>query len=143
MLDGARRRRITLPGRGIELAVLDWGGKGPLALVHHANGFCGAVYAPIVHPLRDTHRIVLYDARGHGDSTQPPPGDAYRWTVFPEDLLALAEVLIAEGPQRSVALGIGHSFGGTATAVAAAARPELFERIVLLDPVLHPRPRSP
>jgi pimeloyl-ACP methyl ester carboxylesterase len=138
VLDGVERRIVRLPERGIALAVLDWGGDGPLALLHHANGFCAALWAPVAEGLRERFRVVALDARGHGDSSKPEGGDAYRWTHFGADLAALAERLRAElGP---VALGLGHSFGGTAAILAAAERPELFERVVLVDPVVLPRP---
>ncbi len=140
MLRNVVRRRIRLPDRGVELALLDWGGTGPLALFHHANGFCAALWAPVVERLRQRFRVVAYDARGHGGSTRPEGRGAYAWSEFPADLVAVAEQVTTEGQQRSVALGVGHAFGGTAMVVAAAARPELFERLVLLDPVLIPPP---
>lgn len=121
----------------MELSLLDWGGEGPLALLHHANGFCAAVWGPVAEGLRAANfRVVALDARGHGDSSRPEDADAYRWPHFGRDLAALAELLSAEaGP---VAVGLGHSFGGTATLLAAVERPDLFERIVLLDPVIFP-----
>jgi len=137
VLADVRRNRVALPARGVELAVLDWGGDGPLALLHHANGFCAAVWAPVAEGLRGHYRVVAFDARGHGDSSKPEDAEAYLWPEFGRDLAALADSLAREcGP---VALGLGHSFGGTATLLAAAERPELFERVVLLDPVLFPR----
>lgn len=136
MLPGALRRSVPLPARGVTLSLLDWGGEGPLALLHHANGYCAALWAPVAERLRERFRVVALDARGHGASSKPAAGDAYLWPEFGLDLAALAEVLAAEaGP---VALGVGHSFGGTATLLAAAWRPELFERIVLVDPVILP-----
>jgi pimeloyl-ACP methyl ester carboxylesterase len=39
---------------------------------------------------------------------------------------------------RVIALGVGHSFGGTALLGASRARPDLFERLVLVDPVMPP-----
>ena len=117
--------------------MLDWGGEGPLALLHHANGFCAAVWAPVAEGLRARHRVIALDARGHGDSSKPEDAEAYRWPEFGRDLAALAAVLAEEcGP---VALGLGHSFGGTATLLAAVEHPELFERVMLLDPVVFPR----
>jgi pimeloyl-ACP methyl ester carboxylesterase len=136
-LRGVERRRIELPGRGIEMAVLDWGGDGPLALLHHANGFCAGTWGLLVDRLRPHYRVVALDARGHGDSTSPPPGPAYRWTEFLDDLIALAERL-AQERDAPIALGIGNSFGGLVTAYAAALRPKLFERVALLDPVIRP-----
>lgn len=138
MLDGVIRRRIPLPDRGVELALLDWGRSGPLAVLHHANGFCGATWGPIAERLRHRFRVVAYDARGHGDSSRPSSRDAYRWRNFPEDLVALADRLTKESGGGRVSMAIGHSFGGTSAAAAAAHRPDLFERVVLLDPVLPP-----
>jgi pimeloyl-ACP methyl ester carboxylesterase len=140
MLRNVERRRIALPERGVELALLDWGGTGPLALLHHANGFCAALWDPIAERLRERFRVVAYDARGHGDSSCPEGRAAFEWSQFWADLLAVACELTAEGPHRSVALGLGHSFGGTSMVLAAAKRPDLFERLVLLDPVLMPPP---
>ncbi len=137
MLANVRRRIVPLPERGVELAILDWGGDGPLALLHHANGFCAAVWGPVALGLCGRYRVVALDARGHGDSSKPEGADAYLWAEFGRDLAALAGTLAREsGP---VAVGLGHSFGGTATLLAAVERPELFERLVLVDPVLFPR----
>jgi pimeloyl-ACP methyl ester carboxylesterase len=137
VLARVRRRVVPLPERGVELALLDWGGDGPLALLHHANGFCAALWDPVAEILRARFRVVALDARGHGDSSRPGSADAYHWENFGRDLAALAAVLAAEsGP---VAVGLGHSFGGTATLLAAVERPDLFERVVLADPVVFPR----
>lgn len=137
--NAAQRRRVVLPGSGIELSLLDWGGEGPLALLHHANGFCAAVWGLVAEGLRERFRVVALDARGHGESAKPAGSDAYAWPRFAEDLLGVAEWLTAELGRPRVALGIGHSFGGTALLGAAARRPELFERMLLVDPVIRPR----
>jgi pimeloyl-ACP methyl ester carboxylesterase len=136
VLDRVLRRKIALPERGVELALLDWGGDGPLALLHHANGLCAALWAPVAEQLRARFHVVAFDARGHGDSSRPEGQDAYHWAMFGRDTAALAASVAAEwGP---VAVGVGHSFGGTATLLAAVERPDLFERLVLVDPVILP-----
>jgi pimeloyl-ACP methyl ester carboxylesterase len=140
ILARAARRRLALPERGVEIALLDWGGDGPLVLLHHANGFCKGTWGLVAEGLRDRFRVVAMDARGHGDSTQPQGPDAFAWDHFAADLLAVAEHVVGEGDAGRVAVGVGHSFGGTATLAAAARRPELFERIVLVDPVTPPPP---
>jgi pimeloyl-ACP methyl ester carboxylesterase len=137
LLAGVNRRRLHV-GPGIEIAILDWGGSLPLALLHHANGFCGAVWGVVAQALRPFYRVVALDARGHGDSSKPKEPEAYRWECFADDLVRVAELLAGEQVEGRVALGMGHSFGGTATLSAAAQRPGLFERIVLVDPVLVP-----
>ena len=134
------RRRLPLPGRGVEIALLDWGGDGPLVLMHHANGFCAGTFGLVAEALVPEYRVIGIDARGHGDSTKPEGPEAYRWERFAEDLLAVAERLAAERYDGRVAVGLGHSFGGTAVIGAAARRPDLFGRLVLVDPVIPPPP---
>ena len=136
MLTRPQRRVLQLPSRGVQIALLDWGGSGPLALLHHATGFCKGIWAPIAEALSPRFRVIAMDARGHGDSSQLEGASAYTWPEFARDLEAVAEALAAE--HGAVALGMGHSFGGTALLVAAKARPELFERLVLVDPVVPP-----
>lgn len=140
-LPGVARRRVAL-ATDVELALLDWGGEGPLALLHHANGFCAGVWGLVAEKLRARWRVVAFDARGHGDSSRPEGPAAYQWERFPEDVVALADHLVGELGAPRVALGLGHSFGGTALLGAASQRTDLFERLVLVDPVTPPRPGS-
>ncbi len=138
MLQHVARRRLALPGRGIELALLDWGGSGPLVILSHANGFCAAMWDEVANVLRQSYRVVGFDSRGHGDSDVPTPPDAYVWDEFVADLVALGERLVPELGGGRPAWAIGHSFGGTVSMVAAATRPDLFGRVAMLDPVLIP-----
>jgi len=139
LLRGVSRRSVKLPARGVEIALLDWGGQGPLALLHHANGFCAGTWGLLAERLRPHFRVIAIDARGHGDSSAPPPGPAYHWIEFVHDLLGVAEHVCAEHG-RPIAYGIGNSFGGLVSAYAAALRPDLFQRLALLDPVVRPPP---
>jgi pimeloyl-ACP methyl ester carboxylesterase len=136
MLEDVTRRRLRFPERGVEIALVDWGGSGPLALFHHANGFCAATLDLVARRLRRHFRVIGMDARGHGDSSRPPGPEAFQWREFGADLAAVARVVAAEAGGR-IALGLGHSFGGTSMLLAASHEPDLFERLVLVDPVLH------
>ena len=142
LLDRAHRRTLSLAERGIDVALLDWGGDGPLALLHHANGFCKGTWAEVADALRQRFRVVAMDARGHGDSSQPHGPHAYDWNRFAEDLVAVADALVAERGGAPIALGMGHSFGGTAMIGASARRPDLFARLLLVDPVVPPPPSA-
>jgi pimeloyl-ACP methyl ester carboxylesterase len=82
------------------------------------------------------------DARGHGDSARPGGDGAYHWLRFGEDAGAVARVLAEAHGGGRIALGLGHSFGGTALLMAAAAEPQRFASLVLVDPVLPPPPGS-
>ncbi len=138
LLESATRRTLDLPERGVALALLEWGERGPLLLLHHANGFCKGVFGLVAEGLREGHRVVAMDARGHGDSSVPEGPKAYAWDAFALDAAAVAEHL-AEEAGEPLALGLGHSFGGTSVLGAAARRPDLFRRLVLVDPVIPPR----
>lgn len=145
ILARAERRSLVLPERGIEVALLDWGGDGPPALLHHANGFCKGTWGLVAEGLWDDYRIIAVDARGHGDTSFLPGHEwdeqPFGWDCFAEDVVAVGEALRRELAVPALALGIGHSFGGTSVLGAAARCPELFERTVLLDPVTPPAPK--
>lgn len=133
-----KHRRIELPGRDIETALIDFGGDGlPVALLHHANGFCAGTWALLAERLTAHFHVLALDARGHGDTTAPPVGDAYHWIEYVHDLVSLADRL-ADETGAAVGYGIGNSFGGLVTAYAAGLRPDLFDRVALLDPVVFP-----
>jgi len=136
LLARATRRRLPLPERGVELAFLDWGGDGPPLLLHHANGFCKGVWGLVAEELRGEFRVFALDARGHGESSRPTAPNSYAWRQFAEDAQALAKRLVAELGVARFAAGVGHSFGGTSLLCAAARDPSLFERLVLVDPVI-------
>ncbi len=139
LLERATRRRVALPQRGVEIALCEWGSGDRTALLHHANGFCKGAWAEVATALADDGwRVIALDARGHGDSTHPEDDAAYVWDAFAEDLVALAEILVGERGGTPLALGLGHSFGGTSMIGAAARRADLFERLLLVDPVVPP-----
>lgn len=144
-LEGVTRRRIEGASKGVELAVLDWGGTGELVVIHHANGFCAATLAPIANALRGRFRVFSVDARGHGDSTPVAPvpqggsPDPYDWGTLAADIdHVIGGILAITGGER-VALAIGHSFGGALLLRAARANPARFERLLLCDPVVLPK----
>lgn len=138
MLDGVTRQKLRLPGSDTEIALLDWGGEGPLALMHHANGFCAALWDAVATALRPHFRVVGMDARGHGDSSPLADVSKLNWNLLADDLEAVAALVLERFDVPRIALGLGHSFGGSLTAVVAARRPAFYERLVLVDPVLFP-----
>jgi 3-oxoadipate enol-lactonase len=76
------------------------------------------------------HRVVRYDARGHGASTGRPDPDDYRWSALADDLIDVVDALGATEPVDAIGASMG-----TGTIVWAALRhPERFRRLVLLVP---------
>lgn len=132
-------RPIASTRGGGEMAVLEFGDPGrPVDLVFvHANGFNALTYRDLLTPLAEGRRIWAPDLRGHGRSRLPLPGVQTDWSIYRDDLIALLEGL-SQGP---IVLA-GHSMGGVSGLLAAAKRPDLVSRLVLLDPVIWPRPAS-
>jgi pimeloyl-ACP methyl ester carboxylesterase len=129
-----RARRVALPARGGEMAVLDFGPpERPVDVVFsHANGFNARTYRTIFSPLAASLRILALDLRGHGATTIPAVVEGREgWNEFRDDLLALIEAE-ADGP---VVLA-GHSMGGTSSLLAAAHKPEAVKALALFDPVI-------
>jgi 3-oxoadipate enol-lactonase len=76
------------------------------------------------------HRVLRYDARGHGGSTGSGEADAYRWHRLADDLLALLDH-VAPGERVH---GVGPSMG-TGTLLHAALRdPGRFASLTLVVP---------
>lgn len=115
---------------GVELAVHDFGGRGPDLVLAHATGLHGMVWEPVVAGLTDHFRCVSFDERGHGDSTRPPDG-SFHWSGFASDVLAVVDALGLERP-----CGAGHSCGGAALLLAEEARPGTFRSLWCFEPVV-------
>ncbi len=73
------------------------------------------------------HRVIRYDARGHGESTGDTDPRSYSWWHLAKDLLALLDV---ESPSVPVH-GVGQSMGAGTLLHAALAQPECFASLVL------------
>ncbi|WP_427790615.1 alpha/beta fold hydrolase [Brevundimonas diminuta] len=135
-------RRISVPidnrWGGGEMAVLDFGdSERPVDLVFvHANGFNARTYRTLLQPLSSALRIWAPDLRGHGATRLPAAPQGHRsWKDHRDDLIALLQAI--GGPPVALA---GHSIGGTSGLLAAAERPDRVSRLLLLDPVIWPRP---
>lgn len=76
---------------------------------------------------RAGHRLVRFDARGHGSSTGTLNEGDYTWPELAQDLLALLD-RIAPGEQVD---GMGSSMGTATLIYAALAEPSRFRRLVL------------
>ena len=81
-------------------------------------------------PLASAHRLIRYDARGHGLSSGAPDPAGYTWPELAADLLGLLDE-VAPGERVD---GVGASMGAATLLYAALAGPGRFGRLVLVTP---------
>lgn len=109
-------------------------GPGPTLVFCHATGFCKEVWTPVIEELEELVRgwtAVAVDQRLHGGSQGFPPD--FDWWRLGDDVVAVAA-------PRDPVIGIGHSGGGTAVAMAEVARPGTFAAALLIEPIIFPPP---
>jgi pimeloyl-ACP methyl ester carboxylesterase len=101
-------------------------GSGPDAVLLHGWGANGAAMTSIVTALSGSFRCLTVDLPGFGASPVPPSAwDVHDYARVVAGLLA--ELLI---PRAHL---IGHSFGGRIGIVLAAERPDLIDKLILVD----------
>ncbi|MEW2162304.1 alpha/beta hydrolase [Streptomyces sp. NPDC007084] len=118
---------LDLPVEGGTLRVLRFG-EGPRpALAAHGITASGMAFGAFARLLPPEWSLFAPDLRGRGGSADAP--GPYGLDRHAADLCRLAEGLGAGSP---VAL-TGHSMGAYVALLAAARRPELFDRLLLVD----------
>lgn len=124
-----------VPGGAMLVSVCGTEGA-PDLLFLHAAGMCGSVYADMLAPLGDRFRLWTVDLRGHGRTTLPADAEAsvVDWTLYAADVGQLIDRLRATAAISGPLALAGHSLGGTVALLLAAARPDIAESVIALDP---------
>ncbi len=121
-----------LERNGLSFHVQVVGAGPPLAMLHGLFvGSLAAWYFGAAPRLSRTHRVLMYDARGHGLTSRAPSG--YDLASLAGDLGAL---LPEAGPGPAVL--VGHSYGALTALRFALDHPERVARLLLLDAPLPP-----
>jgi pimeloyl-ACP methyl ester carboxylesterase len=118
----AQRLNVVTAGDGI-----------PVVLLHGLTATHRYVVMGSKHLERSGHRVVAYDARGHGASDPAPVPGAYRYDDLLADLLA---VLDAEGLDRAVLAGA--SMGAHTALKTAIEAPDRVAGLVVITPAYDP-----
>ncbi|MGQ4387870.1 alpha/beta fold hydrolase [Streptomyces sp. SAS_270] len=100
--------------------------RPPLLLLHGLAGHMGEWDDVLPLLLADGHRVVTYDARGHGASTRRPR-DMTRAACVRDTVTLIRELALAP-----VTL-VGQSLGGLTALLTAAAHPELIHSLILIE----------
>ncbi len=113
-------------------------GEGtPVVLLHGLTATRRYVVMGSKNLERSGHRVVAYDARGHGRSQPAPEPDAYDYGDLATDLLA---VLDDRGIERPVLAGA--SMGAHTIVTHALRHPDRVAALVLITPAFDPEDRG-
>ena len=124
---------IVVHGEGVEVAG-DASGEGiPVVLLHGLTATRRYVVMGSRSLERSGHRVVAYDARGHGRSSPAPTPDAYTYEDLGRDLIA---VLDERGMERAVLAGA--SMGAHTLLWLALNAPERVGGLVVITPAYDP-----
>lgn len=123
--EGFTLKGVRTPARGL-----------PVLHFIHGNSYSGLTYLPLWQQLAPHFDIFLHDAQGHGDSEHG--GKFVGWSRSGE-LAAHAWQQYADEYPNVPHIGMGHSFGGTLTSLMSSVDKNLFQQLLLLDPMLFPQ----
>jgi pimeloyl-ACP methyl ester carboxylesterase len=124
---------IVVHSGDVELAG-DKSGEGiPVVLLHGLTATRRYVVMGSRALERSGHRVVAYDARGHGRSAPAPTRDAYTYEDLGRDLIA---VLDDQGIERAVMAGA--SMGAHTLLWLALNAPERVSGLVVITPAYDP-----
>ena len=119
--------------KGGELAIKVNGEGVPVLLAHGLTATRRYVVMGSTALERSGHRVISYDARGHGESEPAPDPAAYEYSELAGDMLA---VLDATGTDRAVVAGA--SMGAHTAVRLALDHPERVAGLVLVTPAFDP-----
>src|SRR5262245_31217339 len=118
--------RLSINGADLEVEVLG-NPDAPVLIAHHGAPGMGSRSEPksSFGPLSDTYRVIVFDARGSGESSDTPPYTHAQWAADVDAIRAWA------GVDRVVMAG--GSYGGFIALEYALAYPDRLRPLVLRD----------
>ncbi len=120
---------LSVERDGVRLSGQEEGEGGAVILLHGLTATRRYVVMGSSRLERSRHRVIAYDARGHGTSSPAPSPDAYGYEELGRDLLA---VLDAAGVERAVLAGA--SMGAHTLLWLALNHPERVGGLVVITP---------
>ena len=117
----------------MDLYVTEAGEGTPVVLLHGLTATNRYVVMGSKALERSGHRVIAYDARGHGRSDPAPSPDAYRYEDLRDDLV---RVMDERGIDRAVLAGA--SMGAHTSLRLALEQPERAAALVIITPAYDP-----
>ena len=108
-------------------------GEGPLVIMIHGFPDCWLTWRSQMEALAKDHETVAIDQRGYNLSDRPKGVESYDMSLLVSDV---ASVIRARGRDRAII--VGHDWGGAVAWSFAMMRPEMTEKLIILN-LPHPR----
>jgi pimeloyl-ACP methyl ester carboxylesterase len=124
---------LRVQNGGVELSVSDAGEGTPVVLLHGLTATRRYVVMGSRALERSAHRVVAYDARGHGASSPAPGASLYGYELLADDLQAVLDAL---GIERAVL--VGASMGAHTALRLALTRSQRVGALALITPSFDP-----
>ena len=118
-------RRVPIGDISLNVAFAGDQDAPPLVLLHGISSRLNT-WIPVIDALAADHQLVIWEARGHGDSDHPDAG--YLLVDYAADLSSLLGALEIERPAI-----LGHSLGGMTAMTWAVDHPATARAILLED----------
>jgi pimeloyl-ACP methyl ester carboxylesterase len=103
-------------------------GGGPVILLSHGYSATSKMWRGQIEPLTRTHKLVLWDMRGHGQSDSPEDIAAYSEAATVADMAA---ILDAVGAEQAIVGGL--SLGGYMSLAFYRMHPDRVEALLIID----------
>jgi pimeloyl-ACP methyl ester carboxylesterase len=104
-------------------------GDGPPLVLVHGSATDLTTWDGVIDELARDHRVIAYDRRGYGQSQHRPVRDH---RIHARDLTAVLQQIAGQP-----AAVVGWSSGGNVALATAAAHPELFTALVIVEAPFH------
>ena len=125
-------RERFVPANGLRHHVVEWGEPdAPTVLLAHGFLDLAWSFRDVAQRLAERgFRCVAWDWRGHGESEHIGAGGYYHFADYVLDLEELFPQLVPAGERAHL---VGHSMGGSAVTMFAAARSDRLHTLALLE----------
>jgi pimeloyl-ACP methyl ester carboxylesterase len=106
----------------------NYGGRGSILHFSHANAYPPQTYSQLLMALTGNFTVLAMLHRPLWPGSRPE--EMNDWSDLADDMIAFFDQQGLSG-----VIGMGHSLGAVTTMMAAQARPDLFQALVLIEPV--------
>ncbi len=105
---------------------------GPRLHFYHANGYPFGTYRQMLNKLAIKFNVFGLGLRATWKNIGHP-SNKITWMTYADDLITFLD-----STNSPPVIGVGHSIGAVSTMLAASKRPDLFSKLILIDPVFLP-----